>query len=254
MKRFITIFIIALLLAIIGNIDTIAQEENNGQLWFCWEATVNPSLESQFIDLQLDLQSKLKEHGFPYTIYTWTDGQFGYYFFYPVDTYDDKIRIFDAFGDAVLTFGEDNFNRMWETVQSHRTYFLKSLPEISYKPEEQRLDVMDMPYAFWDILYVRPEKDGEFVELMKKLVVLQQAQGFDDPIQMLSGDIGFEGSVYIGALKGKDGIDFRTQNQKMWELLGEDGSAIFHNMLSLLRKRESKQFWYSEKLSYFPEE
>ena len=254
MKRFISIFTIALLLVTLGSIDTIAQEENKGQLWFCWEATVNPSLESQFIDLQLDLQSKLKEHGFPYTIYTWTDGQFGYFFFYPVDTYDDKIGIFDAFGDAVLTFGEDNFNRMWESVISHRTYFLQSLPELSYIPEKPRLDDMDMPYAYWDILYVKADKKMKFVELVNKLRGLQQAQSFDDPVQMLAGDIGCDGSVYIAALKGKDGIDFRIQNQKMWELMGEEGSAIFQKMMSMLRKRESKQFWYMENLSYIPEE
>ena len=112
---------------------------------------------------------------------------------------------------------------------------------------------MDMPYAYWDILYVKPGKEMEFVELVKKLRVLQQAQSFDDPVQMLAGDIGYEGSVYIAALKGKDGVDFRIQNQKMWELMGDEGAAIFQKMGSLLRKRESKQFWYLEKLSYFPD-
>ena len=187
-------------------------------------------------------------------MYTWTDGKFGYYVFYPVDSYDDKTAIYDALGDAVPTWGEENLNRMWETVMSHRTYFLQSLPEISYNPEQPRLDEMDMPYAYWDILYVRPEKEMEFVELIKKLQILQQDQGFDDPVQMLTGDIGYEGSVYIGALKGKDPVDFRVQNQKMWELMGAEGSAIFQKMMSLLRKRESKEFWYSEELSYIPEE
>jgi hypothetical protein len=254
MKRFVTIFIIALLLATLGNTDTIAQEENNGQLWFCWEATVHPEMQNQFIDLQLDLQSKLKEHGFPYTFYTWTDGQFGYYFFYPVDSYDDKTGIYDALGKIIPQTGEVSFNRMWETVMSHRTYFLHAPSEFSYIPDQPRLDVMDMPYAYWDILYVKPEKEMEFVELLKKLVIIQQDQKFDDPVQMLLGDIGYEGSVYIGALKGKDGVDFRVQNQKMWKLMGEEGSAIFQKMMSMLRKRESKQFWYSEELSYVPEE
>ena len=49
MKRFSTIFTIAILLATLGNIDTIAQEEQNGQLWFCWEATVKPARLNDFI-------------------------------------------------------------------------------------------------------------------------------------------------------------------------------------------------------------
>lgn len=235
--------------------NSIGQDtEPKGQLWFCWEATVNPSLKSQFIDFQVDFHSLFKENGFPYTMYTWTDGNFGYYFFYPVDSYDDKSLIYDALWAVVPTWGEENFNRMWETVMSHRTYFLRSLPEISYTPEKPRLDAMDMPYAIWDILYVKPEKEMEFVEQVKKLSVLQYAQNFDDPVQMLVGDIGYEGSVYIGALKGKDPVDFWSQNQKMWELLGDEGAVIFQKMGSLVRKREFKQFWYSEELSYIPEE
>lgn len=253
MKRFSFIFIIAVLLATLGNIDTIAQEENNGQLWFCWEATVHPEMQSQFIDLQVDFHSKFKENGFPYTMYTWTDGQFGYYFFYPVDSYDDRNEIYNALWDTAPQWWEENFNRMWETVSSHRTYFLQAPSEFSYIPDQPRLDVMDMPYAFWDILYVKPEKVLEFEELLKKLLIIQQDQNFDDPVQMLIGDIGYEGSVYIGALNGKDGVDFRLQNQKMWELMGDEGAAIFQKMMSMLRKRESKQFWYSEELSYIPE-
>ena len=253
MKRFIPIFIIALLLAIIGSTFAFAQEENNGQLWFCAEATVHPEMQSQFIDLQVDFQSKFKENGFPYSIYTWTDGRFGYYFFYPVDSYNDKSGIYDALRTVIPVWGEDNFNKMWETVQSHRTYFLQAPSELSYIPDQPRLDVMDMPYAYWDILYVKPEKEMEFVALIKKLRVIQQDQKFDDPVQMLIGDIGYEGSVYIGALKGKDGVDFRLQNQKMWELMGDEGAAIFQKMMSMLRKRESKQFWYMENLTFLPE-
>ena len=85
-------------------------------------------------------------------------------------------------------------------------------------------------------------------------MVLLQAQNFDDPVEMVSGDIGYEGSVYIGALIGKDGMDYRVQNQKMWELMGDEGVAIYKKMMSLLRKRESKELWYSEELSYFPQE
>ncbi len=147
MKRFVSSCIVIFLLATIGSTVTIAQEEKNGQLWFCWEATVNPALRSQFIDLQVEFQSKIKENGFPYTINTWTDGNFGYFFFYPVDSYNDKSGIYDALEAIAQQWGMDNFTKMWETVQSHRTYFLKSLPEMSYLPEEPRLTNDEQTFA-----------------------------------------------------------------------------------------------------------
>jgi len=253
MKRKISIIIIALLLSAIGSNSAKAQEENSGQLWFCWEATVHPEMQSQFIDLQVDFHSKFKENGFPYSIYTWTDRNYGFYFFYPVDSYDDKSGIYDALRAIIPAWGEENFSRMWETLMSHRNYFLQTIPEISYTPEKQRLTDSDMPYAMWDIIYLKPGKEQEFVEQMKLFSALQMANNIEDPVMMLTGDVGYEGSVYIGALKGKDAVDFRLQNKKMWEKVGEKGVAIFKNFESLLRKRESKEFWYSEKLSYIPE-
>jgi len=253
MKRIVFSFLFIALWAVFGSINASAQEGEKGQLWFCWEATVHPELQMEFVKLQFDFHSKFKEAGFSYPLYTWTDRHFGFYFFYPVDSYDDKSKIYRELWDVIPTWGEDNLSMMWEAVESHRTYFLQSLDEISFTPENQRLDELDMPYAYWDILHVTPAKEIEFVELMKKLMALQQAQNFDDPVQMLTSDIRYEGSVYIAALKGKDPVDMRLQNQKMWGLLGDEGGAIFQKMLTLLQKRESKEFWYLEDLTYIPD-
>ncbi len=68
--------------------------EPKGQLWFCWEATVNPAQLDEFMDLQIDIRkTHLKEAGLSYPINAWTDGLFTYYFFYPVDSYNDKDNI-----------------------------------------------------------------------------------------------------------------------------------------------------------------
>lgn len=252
MKRFLTVLSIALLLLAVGGPGLFAQEEKQDQLWFCWEATVHPEKQKQFVEMHLDFYSKIKESGFPYAIYTWTDGKFGYYFFYPVDSYDDKIGIWKELGEAISLWGEENFMGMWETMQSHRTYFLLAPSDLSYVPDQPRLDVMDMPYAFWDVLYIKPGKEMEFEEELKKMQAILKETNFDDPVLMLKGDIGYEGSVCIGALKGKDVSDFRAQNKKMWELLGEEGRSIFRNLMSMLRKRDFKEFWYMEKLTYIP--
>jgi len=226
--------------------------EPKGQLWFCWEATVYPSLNSQFIDLQVDFHALFNENDFPYTISAWTDNNFHYYFFYPVESYDDKNGIYGALGPIAQQWGEEKWNKMWETVQSHRTYFLKSLPEMSYIPEEPRLTNDEQTFAIWDMFYIRPDKDNELRALGKELSELQERKNFKDRIQMITGDLGYEGSVYIGVLYGKSPEDLWSQNKKMWELLGEEGVAIFQKWMNLASKRDYKQFWYLKELSYFP--
>jgi hypothetical protein len=251
MKRNVSILLGVFLLAASGTSDVFAQEEKGEQLWLCWEATVHPDMQKKFVEVQMDFQSKFKEAGFSYPLYCWTDRLFGFYFFYPVDSYDDNERIYEALWKVVPLWGEENFMGMWETVASHRSYFLREVA--SYEPENPRLGEEGPSYAFWDIMYVRPEKEMEYLELLKKLNAIQQSTDFGDPVTMLYGDLGYEGSVYIGALVGKDPMDFRTQNQKMWELMGEDATAIFQKWMTLLRKREHKEFWYVKELSYIPE-
>ena len=70
---------------------------------------------------------------------------------------------------------------------------------------------------------------------------------------MLTGDLGYDGSIYIVALYGKNPADFWTQNEKMSEQMGEEGQKIFQQWVSLAKKREYKQFWKVERLSYVAE-
>jgi len=77
MKNYIVKVIAILIFSSFCGSATFAQEESNGQLWFCWEATVNPAQLDEFMDLQLELgKTNLKEAGFSYPISAWTDGLF----------------------------------------------------------------------------------------------------------------------------------------------------------------------------------
>lgn len=252
MKRIVSKSIVIVLLALLASSFANAQEEMNEQIYFVWEATVNPAMNSEFIDLQIQFRSPFKENGFPYTISAWTDGNFHYYFFYPVESYNDKDGIYDALRAIIPIWGMENFMKMWETVLSHRTYFIRSQPEMSFYPEEPRL-ADGGQYAIWDIFYVRPDKDYEMQALGKEFAALLKGKNYNDHVQVYTGDLGFEGSVYFGVLFGSDRADMWSQNEKMWELLGEEGTEFFQKWMSLVYKREFKQFWFVEELSYFPE-
>jgi hypothetical protein len=246
--------LIAICLIVCSCFTTIEGQdtEPKGQLWFCWEATVNPSLNSQFIELQDEFQGLFQDNDFSYTIVAWTDNNFHYYFFYPVESYDDKNMIYDALGSIVQQFGEEKWNKMWEAVASHRTYFLRSHPEMSYRAEERRITNEEATFAVWDMFYLIPSKQDEIYALGKEFSALLKSKNYDDNILMLADDLGFEGSTLIGVLYGKDPADFWSQNRKMWELLGEEGQKMVQKWMSYVRKREYKQFWYFEKLSYYP--
>ena len=151
MKRNAIILLGVFLLAASAGYDLFAQDENGNQLWFCWEATVHPGMQQQFGEVQMDYHSHFKEAGFPYPMYCWTDGLLGFYFFYPVNSSDDKDRIYEELWKVVPLWGEENVVKIWECVASHRTYFLREVA--SYEPENPRLSGDEQVYGFWDIIY-----------------------------------------------------------------------------------------------------
>jgi hypothetical protein len=254
MKNYISKVIAILIFFSFCGSATFAQEEGSGQLWFCWEATVNPATENEFIDLQVEFRTHFKEANFSYPISAFTDGNFHYYIFYPVKDYNEKDDIYEALWKAADLWGMDRMNNMWETVETHNTYYIRHIPELSYVPENPRLNDGETNYAVWDMLFIDPAKDMEFRRSAKEFTEMVKGVGFGDAINLFIGDIGYEATAYLWTLYGKSPGDFWTENEKLWEKLGVEGQNLNQEVLKLLKKREFKQFWYLDALSYDPED
>jgi hypothetical protein len=254
MKRiFPKVFSVLVVLSLYGQVS-FAQEESSGQLWFCWEATVNPARVNEFIDLQVEYRTHFKEANFSYPVSGWTDGMFHFYVFFAVDSYDEVNTIYSALGDVNEIWGADRLNRMWETVETHRTFFIRWIPELSYAPEHPRLADGEATFAVWDIMYIDPSKEAEFCQSAGKFTKMLKNAGFDDPLNFMIGDQGYEATAYLGVLYGKNQSDLWAQNEKLWSKLGEEGAQLNREVMGLLKKRDFKQFWYVKELSYDPEE
>lgn len=253
MNRTFSSMIVFLVLSFFLLSASYAQQETNRQLWFCWEAAVNPASVSEFIELQIEYRTHFTAAGFSYPVSAWTDGLFHYYIFFPVGTYDDAKAIYSDLGKVNSLWGEDRLNKMWETVESHKTYFIRWIPEISYAPEQPRM-ADGANFGIWDILYVDPGKEMEFREAAKEFTAMLKSAGFNDPMNFFIGDHGFEATAYIGVLYGKSPSDLWSQNEKLWNQLGEEGDEVVRHIFSLLKKRDFKQLWYVKELSYDPEE
>ena len=255
MKKISRTLIATMIILSICGPGTFAQEGNQGQLWFCWEATVNPAQLDAFMDLQIDIRkTHFKEGGLSYPINAWTDGLFTYYFFYPVDSYDDKNKIYSELGKGIELYGNDWINRMFSTLDNHTTWFIRWDPELSYAPENPRRRSGEGVYAIWDIFYIDSGKEMEVRDLQKRFMAALKEKGYDDFVDTYIGELGTEGYFYMGVIFGKSPADMWAQNEVMWELLGEEGRQMFKEMRNYVKRRDFKQFWYVKELSYEPEE
>jgi hypothetical protein len=235
---------------------SLGEEQEIATLVFTMVHTVKPSMVVQYEETAKEIMEQFKKQNYPYTLYGWEEGNFKYYYFHPVKNYADVENLWKAWGNLVEKWGNEGsqiVDRLNSSIESFEDYLLRSLPELSYIPEDPRLKDEEEVFAIWDIAYIHPEKQTEYLQLMEKGLALFKKIKFKDRIYFFTGEMGMEKPVYIGCGFGKDPEDYWSQNKKMWEAMGEDSTAILLEFIKVLRKREFKQFWYRQDLSYVAE-
>ena len=250
-KNNLLLFIVSIIL-FLGIQNLHAQEkESKSQLWLVQEMIVKPSMEDQHRSLVKEYIKLCEKHSMSYTLYAWHNRYFHYYYFYPVNDYNEINAIEEESAVLHKEFGSENWKAWHETYDSYKYYYLKSSSNLSYIPENPRLKSEDNIYAKWDFFYAIPGKGSEFKKVFKEFKTILESKKYNGSLYLGWGDIGVEGPLYIVYSHGKSILDQIEQSNKTWRLIGEEGWNIYYKALALTRKLETKEFWYSKTLSYF---
>jgi hypothetical protein len=255
-----SIILMVCLLAVLCASASWAQAEDveqKSQLIWMREIAVKPSMASEYVEAMKDYIALCKEQNYPFPFSVWGDGNFNYFYVYPVDDYQGPMTIYDASSEMLKKWGVEkaqNYeNAMRTSISSYKDYFVEYLPAYSYIPENPRLKDEDMNYAIWDIVHIPLDKEAEYLKLVKEGISLMKNKNIDEPLLFYSGRLGTKRPFYFSLGFGKDAADFWTANEKMWEQLGEEGGELYQKFMKLITKREFKQFWQIKSLSYQPE-
>jgi hypothetical protein len=233
------------------------EEEQKSQLIWLREIAVKPAMAIEYVEAMTDYIALCKEKNFSFPFSAWGDGNFNYFYVYPVDDYLGPMTIYDATSEMLKKWGEEkvqNYEKAMRTsISSYRDYFIEYLPEYSYIPQNPRLKDEDMNYAIWDIAYIPLDKEAEYLKLAKEGVSLMKTKNLAEPALFYTGRLGTKRPFYFSLGFGKNAADFWTANEKTWEQLGEEGGELYRKFIKLITKREFKQFWQIKSLSYQPE-
>jgi hypothetical protein len=260
MRSKVSIILMVCLLAVLFASTTLAQaedEEQKSQLIWMREIAVKPALASEYVEAMKDYISLCKEQNYPFPFSAWGDGNFNYFYVYPVDDYQGPMTIYDASGEMLKKWGEEkvqNYEKVMRTsIISYKDYFVEYLPEYSYIPKNPRLKDEDMNYAIWDIVHIPLDKEAEYLKLTKEGISLMKNKNLAESALFYTGRLGTKRPFYFGLGFGKDAADFWAANEKMWDQLGEEGRELYQKFMKLIAKRDFKQFWLINSLSYQPE-
>ena len=227
-------------------------QQSERRYWLVNEAEVKSDQVSNFETSLKELVTLFGENNFPKS---WTVAQstgFKYYFFQKLENIAEYEPLMEKGSEVWAKIDQEISRNYFQCFKASKSFIVRDMPARNYSPKEARLKWDDFKYAMWDVHYVKYGKGSEYRQLLDEFNELCTKYNFDDPVIMLRGELGTKGSMYAGVLYGKNAIDMREQNQKMWASFGEEGKKTYKKLLPLLEDRDYIEFWMRDDLSYKP--
>ena len=219
------------------------------RLWMATKITVKSEQISSFENSLKEIINLFKENEYPYEFSFFQSTGFDYYYFMKMNSLEDWDKIIAASNAIWGKIDRSIYEEYVKCIESYKRFTVSDMPEHNYSPETPRLNMDDINYAIWDVHYVKPGLEEKYFESVKKWMDLARENNFGDPVLILEGGIGSDMPVYFGVLYGKDDIDMKQENRKLWEAYGEEGKKMYQNFMPILRDREMIEFWFRRDLS-----
>ncbi len=217
------------------------------------EDQVKPYMSDKYEATVKNLNSKLKEHGIPFTHYTLRAGDYTYIHAMPMENHAELDV--DPFAGLNEKLGEAQAQELWagfdDCYDTHRSFIVYLEPEYSFQPEGA--DNTGKNWRKWIFWQPLPSKEAEAKEIMKGWVELSKSKGLTMGYNTYSAGFGADAPQYVFVWSGENAGTHYTQDDKDWAALGEEGQAQWQKMKSITLKVSEKTGWYLEDLTYIPE-
>lgn len=243
----ITKLFFAFIIGLFITTSVIAQRNEN-QLYYVSKAKVEPERIEQYIELSKKWALACKEHDYPYSFSVWQSNIYDFYWFYPVDDYNQVSDINSKAWEIVPNLEEGFPEKYFENLEYGENFFIRWVDSLSYNPQTS---VDGLGYAEWWIHYMKPWTGMHFRKALQNAAEIRKNNNFEYPTAVLQSDIGMHGgSSYISVFWGKNEADLHLHQDKAWELLDEESQQMIIDLVPLRRKYEMISFWYQKDLSY----
>ena len=228
---------------------TYAQQSER-KYWLVDAFEVKSDQVSNFETSLKEINRLFGENNYPYSFMGAKGVGFKYYGFREMKNIAEYEPMRQKTSETWSKIDQDIIDNYMQCFKSNRQFIIRDMPRRNYTPEEPRLKWADFKYAIWDVQYVKFGKTREYYQIIDEFMELAKKHNFNDPIIILRGSIGTRDQMHAGVLYGKNAVDMRQQNQKMWASYGEEGKELYQKLLPLLSDRELIEFWIRRDLSY----
>ncbi len=230
--------------------STNAQEEKK-QLWYCAEEVVHPEHINEYWELSKELAELCKSEGTEYKFYAWTTGDFKYQYWHPINSLNDIDKHEKEWDDILAKFGKDKAENWQKTIKSTHSRTITEYSSMSIMPENPRVEQDSVNYMEFQEFYIIPGKQKEFERIMTEAVNHLKSEGHNDTWRVASGDLGYDGPVYIGWSFDKNQSEFLKHDEIFSKKHEDFFKELNKEIIKTLRTVEKKDSWFLRDLSYY---
>ncbi len=252
MNRSIVIATLVGLLLGLWTSGLTAQEAPQGQLVRILTVKVDPSKVSEYEAAVEDLFAKLAKKKFSFPISAAVGEDLVYGFLSPIENFAalDKLQ-----EDLSQVIGKNPqiMERLSKASESRTYWVIRERPDLSYVPENPRLQPDEIRFMHLDRYYLRPGTEAQAEATAKEWVKLYRRKYVADGFRVSFAVTGAELPVLTVGIPAKNALDYQTQAQKIQALLGEEGQALMERSLSIVRRLDPLDITLRPDLSYQPE-
>ncbi len=231
-------------------------EEPKEQMYYVYDVIVSPSKANMYETAHKALMASHLKQNYPVEYTAYSSNDFHYYFIIPIanlSDIDNFTRAEDAFrkniGDEKYKELLKGFSGVYEYL---RTSILTYKADISYVPGNNQLKPEDIKFFCWNMYYIKPGKEQDMNDVLKKWVKLSKQKKLSFGWNMSVGGMGHDTPCILESLPAKNASEHFVQMSNAFEFLGKDANKLWDEELGLLRKMETKYGQPRLDLSYTP--
>ena len=241
-----------------SGLSIMAQDEKpKTQRYFVEEMIVKPGNVAAFEAGAKEMAAALKKTDFPYSLSVFSRDDNHYFFSFPMETYGDIDKIFEAWSEMVKKWGPENYQaleeRMQGTFESVNYSVIRLAPGMSYVPENPRLDSTEALFRYWGICYIKPGKQGQVRKNFRKIVELFKEKKIDTGFETYVVEFGNDTPCFFYSEIGKSAGDFWSHAEIANEQLEDEIMDIWNETVTCLRRYVPTTGRFRPDLSHFPD-
>ena len=200
-----------------------------------------------------EFKEAAEKHNLQATWFAAMSNDFKYFYITPIEKFAELDE--NPMADMAKAMGDkfgDIFNRFDACYDSHHSYVIHLVEDLSYMPEGISQTQEGQDHRKWFHIYFKPENAKKIREGMKAVKDMYSEKGSKVSYRIYRNGFGTTEDFYIVAVSSKDEIDSATKGEENKKTLGPDRWETFSKVFNYAERYEEYSGEMRPDLSYSP--